>query len=444
MDLNDDDNLNSPSRRRSRIEPLEKRASGRVINGCQRVASTNNGASKYEALSVPHVMFDFASANGNSFQNAASAPASKPAGAITEHVFEFQVFTQFIMAFSADPRNSALGGCTWLQANFYSGVEPLAIVNRIDSIPNIVFASNFINSAKLAVIGDQSGVGTTGLTQGFPRANGGASQPARKKVEQLIRGLGSFANYMNSNAARYKSTAQDIITILQGFDRRTASAASPPVAVQFFEFLQAHVANYPTNGQDFGESLAIKYNNKVAQNNIQCISINSGQMVIDFQQSYPFLNTPGLLPPRPLCFPDGSPGNIRLPQARITDNLNPTVSGAVADNANMKLNMALAGGQFYTPSPLPANGFTQPSCATIFELVPGAAPASPAFNLNCTSRELTLVNSGTTLGNCGFISHTDGSTNLFCGSSLTVLQSCAAAIGSSTGIVITTLAWAPR
>ncbi|KAF8890454.1 hypothetical protein BD779DRAFT_272587 [Infundibulicybe gibba] len=410
----------------------------------ERVASTNNAASGYEALSVPHTMFDFTAANGNSFQIVASAPARKPAGAITEHVFEFQVFTQFITAFSADPRNSALGGCTWLQTNFYTGAEALAVVNRIDSIPNIVFASNFINSAKLAVIGNQPGVGKTGLIKGFPGATSGASQPARKKLEQLIRGLGAFANYMNDNAAKYRSTAQDIITILQDFDRRTASAANPPVAIQFFEFLQGHVTNYPIRGQSFGESLAIRYNDEVIQNSFPCISINSAQMIIDFQQSYPFLNTPGLLPPRPLCFPDGSSGNIKFPQTGFTDGRNPTISGAVADGANMKFNMALAGGQFYIPSPLLAHGFSQPNCATTFELIPGPAPASPVFNLDCSTREVTFVNSGTIMGNCGALTRDDGLIVLLCGPSLSALESCIAMTGAGTNLVMVTPVWLPR
>ncbi|KAF8487929.1 hypothetical protein JB92DRAFT_1461801 [Gautieria morchelliformis] len=161
----------------------------------------------------------------------------------------------------------------------------------------------------------------------------------------LIRAFGAFPNYMNDNAAAYQSTARDIITILQGFDRTTKSAASPPVAVQFYDFLATHVSQYSGDAQSFGTKLATSYDAKVIATNQKCVSIDATKMIKDLQESFPFLNSPNLLPSRPLCFPDTSPGLFGFAQGG--PSLAATIINGVANGVDMKVNfLAPSVGQF--------------------------------------------------------------------------------------------------
>ncbi|KAF8487932.1 hypothetical protein JB92DRAFT_3019492 [Gautieria morchelliformis] len=321
-----------------------------------------------------------------------------------------------------------------LTTNFYAGgtkSPAQAVIDRIDSISNMVYASNYINSAKLAVIGHHSNVGRTGLMKGFPSGNiaGKAAKEARRKTEMLIRAFGAFPEYMDLNAAAYQSTAQDIITTLQGFDRTTKSVANPPVAVQFYEFLATHVSQYSDDAKSSGKKVAESYNKKVIATNPKCTSINAAKMIGDIQQSPSILKWPNLLPNRPLCFPDTSPGLLGFDQSKTS--FPGTIIDGVVNGVNMKVNLRPAADEFLVFTPLSAMGNTSPTCAGVGEISPGTiAPSPPLFELSCSTRRLKVVIGGTTLGSCQLIAHTDVpqdlSHDLVCGPSSTAVQQCMA------------------
>ncbi|KAF8487931.1 hypothetical protein JB92DRAFT_1461941 [Gautieria morchelliformis] len=79
MDLNNDDDLSIGARRRRATSDRR-----RAINGCQTVKTTSDGAKTYTRKSVTHKMFDFSSADGNSFSLKSSFPELKPKDAISE------------------------------------------------------------------------------------------------------------------------------------------------------------------------------------------------------------------------------------------------------------------------------------------------------------------------------------------------------------------------
>ncbi|KAJ7122644.1 hypothetical protein C8R43DRAFT_959147 [Mycena crocata] len=172
--------------------------------------------------------FDFDSTDKNSFTVTSRSIRSTPSlaksnvfrfstfGYLTcttaEHVFEFQVFSQFMKYYMLNNRKT-INGCNWLE-RFYNpkkGVVDTAqkVVNRIDDMRNLgwvcdilihkkfnpfeVFAHDYINTAKLYTIGEKyNSAGETGLTSGF---NVSAPNLAdRVKIAGLIRGFGAVPN----------------------------------------------------------------------------------------------------------------------------------------------------------------------------------------------------------------------------------------------------------
>lgn len=84
-------------------------------------------------------------------------------------------------------------------------------------------------------------------------------------------------------------------------------------------------------------------------------------MITDFQLSFPFLISPNLLPNRPLCFPDGSPGRDTFGIATMR-----FVTGAQASGTDMVFNMVDVGSTFLAAAPLSITFANIPACRTIW------------------------------------------------------------------------------
>ncbi|KAJ7833672.1 hypothetical protein B0H13DRAFT_2428058 [Mycena leptocephala] len=294
--------------------------------GGPKITSPVNGKTRYEAKSVPHTAFSFRTYAGSDFKLRTSYPQIKTVNLRTEHVFEFQIFAHFIDAFINDPRNSDLNGCTgpWLQT-FYKSSEMMAVVSRIDNIKNID---------------------------------------------------------LDENADLFRNTVQDIITALQKYDRRVGSQQSPPIAVQFYEYMQKDVSRYSKDAKTLAVDLIQRYG---AKNLKKPIKFN-GTCKIPFPEvktavakNFPTMNAGALLPPRPLCFPTGSQATLDFrprPYAPSTGvaSSGMTVANAQSNGNNMRFDMKRTSGKIISPVPL-----TTPSeCNGIY------------FNLDCTSRAIFI------------------------------------------------------
>ncbi|KAJ7877635.1 hypothetical protein B0H13DRAFT_2546336 [Mycena leptocephala] len=308
--------------------------------GGPKITSPVNGKTRYEAKSVPHTAFSFRTYAGSDFKLRTSYPQIKTVNLRTEHVFEFQIFAHFIDAFINDPRNSGLNGCTgpWLQT-FYKSSEMMAVVSRIDNIKNID---------------------------------------------------------LDENADLFRNTVQDIITALQKYDRRVGSQQSPPIAVQFYEYMQKDVSRYSKDAKTLAVDLIQRYG---AKNLKKPIKFN-GTCKIPFPEvktavakNFPTMNAGALLPPRPLCFPTGSQATLDFrprPYAPSTGvaSSGMTVANAQSNGNNMRFDMKRTSGKIISPVPL-----TTPSeCNGIYSLSIAVAPPSThvQFNLDCTSRAIFI------------------------------------------------------
>ncbi|KAJ7239855.1 Six-hairpin glycosidase-like protein [Mycena rebaudengoi] len=100
-----------------------------------------------------------------------------------------------------------------------------------------------------------------------------------------MRGFGALLAYLTANAGKFQATAQAIIEQLQAYDRRTKRKFSPPMAVQFYEYLATATANYGIRASDLGTKLAVAYGNKLRETKTACVGITLNQVFVDlFQQ----------------------------------------------------------------------------------------------------------------------------------------------------------------
>ncbi|KAJ7149682.1 hypothetical protein C8R46DRAFT_1309604 [Mycena filopes] len=252
------------------LRALSKRGNPRHIasrraSGGQKyptLASTSSAVSQFEG-SGPRPHFDFASKDGSDFDvKETTVTGSKPTseGYITEHLFEFQIFTQFINKIL---KNSRL-------RDFYDPQktpEAQAIVNRIDSVKNLVYTNDWINTAKLNTIANAAQVGKAGL-------DNWVDPKAREKLESLMIALGVLPNYLNENAAAMRKTAVAIIAQLQKYELRTGTNFNPPLAVQFYNFYTAEISEYASRAQKLALNLMERYNQTMKANPVACALID--------------------------------------------------------------------------------------------------------------------------------------------------------------------------
>jgi hypothetical protein len=71
-----------------------------------------------------------------------------------------------------------------------------------------------------------------------------------------------FQPDLDENADLFRNTVQDIITALQKYDRRVGSQQSPPIAVQFYEYMQKDVSRYSKDAKTLAVDLIQRYGAK--------------------------------------------------------------------------------------------------------------------------------------------------------------------------------------
>ncbi|KAJ7266181.1 hypothetical protein C8J57DRAFT_1229578 [Mycena rebaudengoi] len=212
-----------------RLLRLQKRSNDRLIRGCDlpddqaKVSTSTNGVSAYVSARTPHRHFAFASATGNGFDIVETHPVGKPLKDV-------------------NPRNKKLGGCrgNWLVKCYDTAPEAQAIVNRIDSVPNL----DWINAQKQFIWTTDS----------------------RGRLEKSMRALGAFPHYMNANADAFRDTVRDIITILQAYETRRGKITRPPMSIQFYEYMVSETQDYGRRGRNLGINLAQEFSRKLDPN----------------------------------------------------------------------------------------------------------------------------------------------------------------------------------
>jgi hypothetical protein len=75
---------------------------------------------------------------------------------------------------------------------------------------------------------------------------------------------------LNLNANAIKGTAEDIIAILQRYERRTGTAFTPPMAVQFYNFYVSEINDFQRRGRFLGTYLTNAFVNKMAMTPFPC------------------------------------------------------------------------------------------------------------------------------------------------------------------------------
>ncbi|KAJ6547930.1 hypothetical protein DFH09DRAFT_1087399 [Mycena vulgaris] len=487
----DEDDEDSPSRRWADYIPgagLVKRAKkGRHIQACGKliVSKSKNGVKKFQG-SGPRQYFEFSSqGKTNSFDITQSKiPGSKPlnAGYKTEHLFEFQTFSRFMNDF-VSAKNQLTCKSPWF-ATFFAPTttEVQDTVNRIDSIPNLVYTNDYINTAKKLMYRTRrsqknSWVLTKFIEQLSKWQNGRrwADADARKKLALLMRGFGAVPQYLNLNANAIKSTAEDIIAILQRYERRTGTVFTPPIAVQFYDFYVSEINDFQRRGESLGAYLARAFSDKMAITPFPCQWIFMPAMQLILQTSYPTMPTTSLIPTAPLCFPDGSAGKIAYPApddlaslgvkmnypTMPTTSLIPTaplcfpdgsagkiaypapddlaslgvkmkykmtIVDATANGPNIKVNLHYANDPLAVPgwNYLPTQ-VSSPGCQGVYIMTAApTVPGNPLWDFDCTTQELSIAVSGTSLNFCG-MSPAFGKawkTGYYCASSETQFQTC--------------------
>ncbi|KAJ6614080.1 hypothetical protein B0H10DRAFT_2191691 [Mycena sp. CBHHK59/15] len=387
-------------------------------------------------------------------------------GVRAEHVFEFQIFTEFLKAYMAN-NPKQITGCNWYRfpdpsncsqrevlyyrlKRFYETGVAENIVNRIDNTANLVFAAELINQAKLYVISKRvKSVGKTNMNTGFDPNNLAStdSRNARSKLEGWIRGFGNFPSYLNSNAALFKNTAQDIITLLQKFDLKTGSVTNPPMAVQFYQYLQSSVEDFEANAQAMGYALAAEYLSRMAKYNLICSTIDINTVMTNMlKANFPPINTNALLPDQPLCFPKGSVGIIHFDQ--LQDGTSPMILSRVqADGDNIKVDTSIDD-HIAVLVPLPPSWDKCRNVQAVIMSKKIAPGVSPLFNLDCNTRALSLSVGGSVLG-CGVDFMPSGDKVWYCAASSSDLDACEAQRiqrknDPNRKLVRTPISWQPR
>ncbi|KAJ6523102.1 hypothetical protein DFH09DRAFT_199224 [Mycena vulgaris] len=303
------------------------------------------------------------------------------------------MFAEFVYRVLQDQRNSDLQGCSgnWIKG-FYDPVgnpQIKEIVNRIDNIKNLVFADTFINGAKkYSVAHKYKQVGEKGLDTWTPES--------RQETVNGIRALAVFPTYMNDNAAAFRSTVGDIIAILQKYDRRMGSLQSPPLAVQFHQRVQSELTWYGSHAQSLATNLATKFAAKLAKYPALTCYSNFATLESDLNNNFPTLNTAALLPPAPLCFPDGSRGRLDFRPPPYSPGLgivlgSLTIGSATANGNNIQVDITRPSGALMYPSVFPPSEPVA-ECVGIYHILPVISPPAPKIQLDfdCNTRELSI------------------------------------------------------
>ncbi|KAJ6543693.1 hypothetical protein DFH09DRAFT_1088554 [Mycena vulgaris] len=407
------------------------------VNGTRYVLS-DSSASKYEAQSVPHTAIGLTSYIAGDFAITVTQPTHKPDDFKTEHVFEFQLFSQFINEFINDRRNSDLKGCTgfWLKT-FYLSNEIGEVITRIDNKDNMAnntsgfietsaFADGFINTGKQYTLGQKySDVGKAARDRWTPED--------AVDLLNLMRGLGASLDYININARIFQNTVTAIIGKLQNYDRRVGSTQSPPIAIQFYEYMQADVVRYAPHAKALALGLANEFGDLNRRRPIQClqkpwIQTQWQQVELALNNNFPTLNTGALLPPRPLCFPNGSPGILDFRPSPYTQSTGlattpVTVKNARANGLNTRVEIQATAGKLFWPipltTPIECNGIYTVRASSTF------APTPVPFGLDCTSREVSIVALNPQV--CAFFETGIKKGTQLCGTALTDVLRCGAA-----------------
>ncbi|KAJ6559032.1 hypothetical protein B0H10DRAFT_1967071 [Mycena sp. CBHHK59/15] len=163
---------------------------------------------------------------------------------------------------------------------------------------------------------------------------------ARAKLEFTMRGFD-----LNMNANAFRNTAQDIMVLLQTYERRTGTAFNPPMAVQFYDFYVSEMSDYTGRGKHLGTYLAERYNAKMSTAPERCVWINMPAMLVSMRTNYPTRAATCLISPRPLCFPDGSAGKVVFRPPNTPNhpgmelNSGMTIMDATASGTNVKVNL---------------------------------------------------------------------------------------------------------
>ncbi|KAJ6501399.1 hypothetical protein DFH09DRAFT_1102466 [Mycena vulgaris] len=346
-------------------------------------------------------------------------PTHKPDDFKTEHVFEFQLFSQFINEFINDRRNSDLKGCTgsWLKT-FYLSNEIGEVITSIDNKDNMAnntsgfietsaFADGFINTGKqyTCIALDRS----TAMLEKQPGID------------------------INTNARIFQNTVTAIIGKLQNYDRRVGSTQSPPIAIQFYEYMQADVVRYAPHAKALALRLANEFGDLNRRRPIQClqkpwIQTQWQQVELALNNNFPTLNTGALLPPRPLCFPNGSPGILDFRPSPYTQSTGlattpVTVKNAQANGLNTRVEIQATAGKLFWPipltTPIECNGIYTVRASSTF------APTPVPFGLDCTSREVSIVALNPQV--CAFFETGIKKGTQLCGTALTDVLRCGAA-----------------
>ncbi|KAJ6552839.1 hypothetical protein B0H19DRAFT_1072338 [Mycena capillaripes] len=435
---------------------LEKRAEVREITGCKNVGNakypkltskSKNGVPQFQR-SGGHKYFHFARPQGDDFDILNSTvPGKKPPrqGYITEHLFEFQIFSRFMTHFLA--QNGETCGGIWFRDFYTPSLTPEAqlIVNRIDNVDNMVYTNDYINTAKKLIFADAQNL----CVDTFKSSAKWAVPAARAKVEYMMKGLGAVPKYLDENADAIKNTANEIVGYLQTYEKRTGTRFSPPMAVQFYDFYVSEINDYNDRGKRLGTNLANAYNLKGGPNRTQgmCIWANMPVMA-----QYPTMSITSFIPPAPLCFPDGSVGRIvfrsqnnpNLPGTAMNNRMTITDATAAA-GSNIKVNLqgnmpANQQGWNYTPTQMPGS-----ACQGVYVMeAQPPAPRTPLWDFDCGTRRLNIAGSVSTLcAETPPLSNAPSTVQYYCATSQNALQACLAQ--SNVGnVLLSEATWEPQ
>ncbi|KAJ6556281.1 hypothetical protein B0H19DRAFT_1071394 [Mycena capillaripes] len=324
---------------------------------------------------------------------------SKPRnmGWISEHLFEFQIFSRFMVAFLA--KNGKVCSDQWF-TDFYNPKktpEAQDIVNRIDSVPNLVYAKDWINNAKN--VGNAQTVGKNGLKK--------FDADSRKTLENLMRGFGAVPK-----SRLYK-------------DRVTATG-KPCIWIDIDKMVNFMNNTYPT--------------------------VSTTSLVPERPLCFP-TKSAGRLMVRP-----PPPAN---PQKAVELSNRMIISDATADGTNIKANLHIedpnAPGWNYTPVEGATTvcrgvyvcfvhfGFPL-SAEVILQRMEAKAPSTgnPLWDLDCTSGKLTVA--GKVLPACASPPRSSApdarlQMGLYCGTSWNQLIACMVDQNTYTGSVEMELVW---